>query len=535
MTTNTITSRRTAIRSTNRRSDYDCEKISSSSFHNHDDVPMIPGQTMLEADRNKNSKSDKRRTNENHGWDENKYSAHWALYPREYVAPRISDDMNFVEKIDGRVLDKELWKNIPWSDTFNDIQGTDCAPPTMCSSSSSSSSPVGVGLTKFKAMYDSTHLYIGAILYPAYNLSTEAHYTERNSPIFQMDSDYEIFVDASNTNHNYKELEINAINTVWNLMLDRPYGDGGMEHSGRVTTDPNDPKYYEVYNQKTATVILDGTINRNESSGGNSGDSFGALWSVEFALAYTDLQATTARLAEKLCGTAIDATTSTEQRNRSTNNITVVTTPSVGDHWRINFSRVERQGKINWTWQPQWVYDPILRRYGGFIDMHRPDAWGYFYFGEDTANTPMATTTSSSSSSSSSQGQATESFHRDATWPAKLTAMTIYYALHHYKDNNNGTFTKNVDDLLLPEDIIKPFDLIDIELYTTTSKINSRSSSHAAHDGDEQHQFLVTVFSSDDGLWATVRTDRYLQVDILPANDGISREQLRRRMVSSKK
>ena len=80
-------------------------------------------------------------------------------------------------------------------------------------------------------------------------MTVEAHFTERNSPIFQKDSDFEVFVDPLGSCHGYKEYEVNALNTVWNLMLDRPYGDGGVEHSGRIAK-PGDALYYDVKHQK---------------------------------------------------------------------------------------------------------------------------------------------------------------------------------------------------------------------------------------------------------------------------------------------
>ena len=83
------------------------------------------------------------------------------------------------------------------------------------------------------------------------------HFHKHNSPIFQKDSDFEVFVDPFGSNHHYKELEVNAINTVWNLMLNKPYDDGGEEYSGRIAK-PGDEKYFEVYRQKTATKIVRG-------------------------------------------------------------------------------------------------------------------------------------------------------------------------------------------------------------------------------------------------------------------------------------
>ena len=86
--------------------------------------------------------------------------------------------------------------------------------------------------TRVKLLWDDDYLYIRALI--TSNMTVEAHFTKENSPIFQKDSDFECFLDPVGSNWNYKEWEGNALNTVWNLMLDRPYSDGGSEHSGRV-------------------------------------------------------------------------------------------------------------------------------------------------------------------------------------------------------------------------------------------------------------------------------------------------------------
>ena len=39
---------------------------------------------------------------------------------------------------------------------------------------------------------------------------------------------FEVFISPSNSNHNYGEIEINALNTVWDLLLDRPYNTKGI-------------------------------------------------------------------------------------------------------------------------------------------------------------------------------------------------------------------------------------------------------------------------------------------------------------------
>ncbi len=112
--------------------------------------------------------------------------------------------------------------------------------------------------TRVKLLWDDDCLYIGALI--TSNMTVEAHFTKENSPIFQKDSDLECFLDPVGSNWNYKEWEGNALNTVWNLMLNRPDSDGGSEHSGRVAK-PGEENYYAVKHQKTATRIIEGKVN----------------------------------------------------------------------------------------------------------------------------------------------------------------------------------------------------------------------------------------------------------------------------------
>jgi hypothetical protein len=152
--------------------------------------------------------------------------------------------------------------------------------------------------------------------------------------IFQ-DNDFEVFIDPNGDNHEYYEFEINALNTGWDLVLTRPYKDGGKAINS-----------WEIPGLKTA-IHIQGTLNdpRDTDKG----------WSLEIAFPWKVL----AELAYKPAP------------------------PKDGDQWRINFSRVEWQhsvadgkyrkvpGKMedNWVWAPQ-----------GVIDMHRPETWGYVQF-----------------------------------------------------------------------------------------------------------------------------------------------------------
>ncbi len=356
------------------------------------------------------------------------FKPHWDLYPKAYVAPKISFPL--IDNLDGD-LTKDVWKDVGFSDLFDEIRGEKDAP--------SDYRPNSNCKTRFKAVWDDTHLYIGAILES--DFETQAHFTKHNSPIFQKDSDFEVFVDPMGSCHNYKELEVNAINTVWNLMLNRPYDDGGEEYSGRIAK-PGDDRYYEVYHQKTATKLLRGELNDANGS---------ATWSIEVALSYKDLLARTERQDP----------------------------PRVGDMMRINFSRVEKEGDINWTWQPQVVWDPANLRYSGYVAMHLPDAWGYVVFGDEK--------------SKNGDGKRIDSVPRDPSWPARVAATNVYYAQKHFTGQNDGNYADSIEALkeLLDEDIVRPF-RIGIEL---------------TQDG-----YIARVTGNPDGSVVTITHDRLLRV-----------------------
>merc|ERR1719277_1990989 len=102
--------------------------------------------------------------------------------------------------------------------------------------------------------WDDEFLYIAAEM-SAQDWPIIADQTNRNSVIFSTDSDFEVFLDTDESNYNYKELEMNARNTVWNLLLDKPYSVGGSEHSARVAK-PGEEKYWVVINQRTGAKMF---------------------------------------------------------------------------------------------------------------------------------------------------------------------------------------------------------------------------------------------------------------------------------------
>ena len=118
--------------------------------------------------------------------------------------------------------------------------------------------------------------------------------TERDSVIFH-DNDFEVFIDPDGDTHAYYELEVNALGTPWDLMLLKPYRDGGP------AIDAWDIAGLQV------GVDVRGTLNRP----GDRDDG----WTVEIAMPWQILR---------------EAAPDRKP-------------PQPGDRWRVNFSRVQWQ------------------------------------------------------------------------------------------------------------------------------------------------------------------------------------------------
>ncbi|NGZ77794.1 carbohydrate-binding family 9-like protein [Saccharibacillus alkalitolerans] len=243
--------------------------------------------------------------------------------PRSYVCGRAPGML----ELDGQ-LDKPFWEAAPWSEAFVDIEGP--AKPNPAKS------------TRVKMLWDDEYFYFGAHLEEDEIWAT---LKERESVIFH-DNDFEIFIDPDGDSHQYYEFEINALNTVWDLLLVTPYRDGGPPVNG-----------WDIRGLKTA-VHIDGKL--NDPSADNRS------WSVEVAMPWSILR----ECAEG-------------QRP-----------PQAGDYWRVNFSRVQwkvdKDGgayrksidpatgrpypEDNWVWSPQ-----------GVINMHYPEMWGFVLFAGEEA------------------------------------------------------------------------------------------------------------------------------------------------------
>lgn len=235
---------------------------------------------------------------------------------RSYVAFKAIDPII----IDGKASEVS-WENTPFSEDFIDIEG-EIVPKYR---------------TNVKMVYDEDFLYFYAKMEEPHVWAT---LKQRDTVIFY-NNDFEIFIDPDGDTHNYYEFEINALNTVWDLFIVKPY----REPAPIVDS-------WEILGLKSA-VHIEGTLNDPSDK-----DKF---WSVEVAIPWKVL---------------------TEANTHS--NI------PKNEFWRINFSRVNWEHQIeagsysrkkndkgtylpeyNWVWSPQ-----------GVINMHEPERWGYVYFSD---------------------------------------------------------------------------------------------------------------------------------------------------------
>ncbi|MFO0045153.1 MAG: carbohydrate-binding family 9-like protein, partial [Armatimonadota bacterium] len=135
-----------------------------------------------------------------------------------YLAPFLPD----IPHLDGN-LNKSQWQSCPWSDDFVDIEGDSQPKPRY--------------RTRMKMFWSDSGLYIGAEMEEPHLWAT---LTEHDSVIFH-DNDFEVFIDPDNDGLAYAELEINALNTTWDLLLIKPYLQGGRGVDG-----------WEIQNLRTA-------------------------------------------------------------------------------------------------------------------------------------------------------------------------------------------------------------------------------------------------------------------------------------------
>ncbi len=296
--------------------------------------------------------------------------------PEQYVCYRSGDRI----VVDGR-LDEVVWAEAEWTTDFVDITGTAKQKPRF--------------RTRAKMLWDDTYFYAAAEMEEPH---VWAKLTERDAVVYY-DNDFELFIDPDGDTHEYYELEVNAFGTEWDLLLVRPYRDGGPAVHA-----------WDIAGLRTA-VFVDGTINV-------SGDRDQG-WSIEIAIPWVAL---------KECA-----------RGPSP--------PSPGAQWRVNFSRVEWQIYVdgtdyvkqvnpatdkplpedNWVWSPQ-----------GLVNMHYPEMWGFVQFSEMRV------------------GEGTEPFRLNQAEAAKWFLRRIYYRQRN-RFAETGAYCADLASLGLTTPVIPGF------------------------------------------------------------------------------
>lgn len=236
---------------------------------------------------------------------------------KSYAVPRATSPIH----IDGKA-DEEAWQTAPWTDSFIDIEGDCKAKPAYD--------------TKVKMLWDNEHLYIYALMEEPHVWGDILQHDE----IIYHNNDFEVFIKPYTAQPFYYEIEVNALNTIMDLMMNKPYRFAGeaMMH-------------WDVKALKSA-VHIDGSLNDPTDTDKH--------WAVELAIPFKSI--------------------STFGKN---------STPKLNDRWRLNFSRVQWEHEIadgkytrkkkgdKLQEEANWVWSPI-----GLINMHYPERWGYIQFVE---------------------------------------------------------------------------------------------------------------------------------------------------------
>jgi hypothetical protein len=242
--------------------------------------------------------------------------------PENYVVRHVAKP----PVIDGDINDA-VWQQAKWTKDFVDIEG-DLKPRPAYK-------------TNVKMLWDDSCLYVAAQIKDPQVWATLQHHDD----VVYRDNDFELFIDPQGTTHNYYEVEVNALNTIFDLFLNKPYRNRG---GALIGWDANGLR---------SAVKVQGTL--NNTSGTDEG------WTVELVIPFRS--------------------------------ITMGFSPQIpvdGSVYRINFSRVQYDTRVengrnvklkdsagrdlpehNWVWSPQ-----------GEIAMHSPEHWGYLLFSTHEAD-----------------------------------------------------------------------------------------------------------------------------------------------------
>jgi hypothetical protein len=243
--------------------------------------------------------------------------------PEKYVAYKTETPIT----VDGELTEAE-WGNVEWTKEFKDLEG-DKKPEPLYS-------------TKTKMLWDDDYFYFAAELIEPHIWAT----LKDHDDIILYNNDFEIFIDPDGDTHNYCEIEMNALTTVWDLILTKPYRD-----------KPKVIDSWHIYGLKKAVKIY-GTL--------NDPSDIDDKWTLELAIPW--------KVMEELSSHSGP--------------------PLNGEQWRVNLMRVnhkidisngEYKRKVNpETNKPlpnfNWIW--VV---SGNSGCHAPELWGFVQFSDNKA------------------------------------------------------------------------------------------------------------------------------------------------------
>lgn len=285
--------------------------------------------------------------------------------PKGYVVQHTTQPLT----MDGN-LRESAWQQAAWTSDFVDIEGA--------------AKPLPTYQTRVKMLWNDSTLFIAATLQEPNIWAYQTHHDD----IIYHDNDFEVFIDPDDNTHQYFEVEVNALNQIFDLFLPKPYRNQG---DALISWDVPGLR---------SGVSIDGTLNQPKDKDKS--------WTVEMAIPLRALR----------MGFPFKA-------------------PTEGTLWRINFSRVEwdtraANGKHvklqnaagkdlperNWVWSPQ-----------GVINMHYPERWGYLQFTRQAKAPAFELPTSE--------------LRRRYLW-------LVYYRQQQYREKN-GRYAATLAELKIPQ------------------------------------------------------------------------------------
>jgi hypothetical protein len=216
--------------------------------------------------------------------------------------------------IDG-LMNEADWRRAAWTSDFMNIEG-EAAPRHR---------------TRMKMLWDENYLYVYAEMQEPHVRATE---TQRDGSVYQ-DSHFGFLLSPGDSNHDYYEAGINALNAVWDSYFPKALRDGGR----------NEPQW-DISGLRSA-ITIQGTL--NDASNIDTG------WSLELALPWSAFN------RHGVQGTPVVA----------------------GRTWRMNFWRAQWQHEIvdgedlktPGAREEYWIWSPH-----GVFDLHTPEKWGWVRF-----------------------------------------------------------------------------------------------------------------------------------------------------------